>query len=385
MSARKISAWHEAGLIDASTRDRLLAYETAHARPLALWAVFGIGALTIGLGLVSVIAAHWEEIPGQLRLGVHLALIAGALAGLFLREQRLAQTSPWAVEALVFVIAALGLTFLGHLGQVYQTSSPMWQPLGAWLVLFAPLLLLTGRSWPSALAVLGGAVWCAWDYAFAMTGYDAGTPGTALLLWIALVTALPVLFAPAAAWLRGQSERRDFWRRLEQLALAYAVAGASLATAVASADGFGDNNGGLAREWSSMAVIGAVALAAGLGVMAVRPGTSGRMAGAIIAGAAAVPLLAYVLNDLDVPAALLFMALWAGIAAAALAAHWRGVFQLAVAAIALRLIILSFELAGDLLTNGLGLIASGFLILGVAWAAVRVSKRFAPRHAEAGT
>lgn len=385
MSARKISAWHEAGLIDASTRDRLLAYETAHARPLALWAVFGIGALTIGLGLVSVIAANWEEIPGQLRLGVHLALIAGALAGLFLREQRLAQTSPWAVEALAFVTAALGLTFFGHLGQVYQTSSPLWQPLGAWLVLFAPLLLLTGRSWPSALAVLGGAVWCAWDYAFAMTGYDAGTPGTALLLWIALVTALPVLFAPAAAWLRGQSERRDFWRRLEQLALAYAVAGASLATAVASADGFGDNNGGLAREWSSMAVISAVALAAGLGVMAVRPGTSGRMAGAIIAGAAAVPLLAYVLNDLDVPAALLFMALWAGIAAAALAAHWRGVFQLAVAAIALRLIILSFELAGDLLTNGLGLIASGFLILGVAWAAVRVSKRFAPRHAEAGT
>ena len=385
MSARKISAWHEAGLIDAATRDRLLAYETAHARPLALWAVFGIGALTIGLGLVSVIAANWEEIPGQLRLGVHLALIAGALAGLFLREQRLAQTSPWAVEALVFVIAALGLTFFGHLGQVYQTSSPLWQPLGAWLVLFAPLLLLTGRSWPTALAVLGGAVWCAWDYAFAMTGYDAGTPGTALLLWIALVTALPVLFAPAAAWLRGQSERRDFWRRLEQLALAYAVAGASLATAVASADGFGDNNGGLAREWSSMAVISAVALAAGLGVMAVRPGTSGRMAGAIIAGAAAVPLLAYVLNDLDVPAALLFMALWAGIAAAALAAHWRGVFQLAVAAIALRLIILSFELAGDLLTNGLGLIASGFLILGVAWAAVRVSKLFAPRHAEAGT
>lgn len=383
MSARKIATWHEAGLIDAATRDRLLAYETAHARPLALWAVFGIGALAIGLGLVSVIAANWEEIPGQLRLGVHLALIAGALAGLFLREQRLAETSPWAVEALVFVTAALGLTFFGHLGQVYQTSSPLWQPLGAWLVLFAPLLLLTGRSWPTALAVLGGAVWCAWDYAIAMTGYNAGTPGTALLLWIAFVTALPVLFAPVAAWLRGRGERRDFWLRLEQLALAYAVAGASFATAVASGDGFGKGDG-LARDWTSMAVIGVVALAAGLGVMAVRPGTSGRMTGAIIAGAAAVPLPAYALNDLDVPAALLFMVLWAGVAAAALVAHWRGVFQLAVAAIALRLIILSFELASDLLLSGFGLIVAGFLILGVAWAAVKVSKTFAPRNAEAG-
>ena len=383
MSARKIATWHEAGLIDAATRDRLLAYETAHARPLALWAVFGIGALAIGLGLVSVIAANWEEIPGQLRLGVHLALIAGALAALFLREQRLAETSPWAVEALVFVTAALGLTFFGHLGQVYQTSSPLWQPLGAWLVLFAPLLLLTGRGWPTALAVLCGAAWCAWDYAFAMTGYKAGTPGTALLLWIAFVTALPVLFAPVAAWLRGRGERTGFWRRLEQLALAYAVAGASFATAVASGNGFGQGDG-LVRDWSSMAVIGAVALLAGLGVMAVRPGTSGRMAGAIIAGAAVVPLLAYALNDLAVPAALLFMVLWAGIAAAALVAHWRGVFQLAVAAIALRLIILSFELASDLLLSGFGLIVAGFLILGVAWAAVKVSKRFAPRNTAAG-
>ena len=129
MSTRKITTWHDAGLIDAATRDRLLAYEAAHARPLALWAVFGIGALAIGLGLVSVIAANWENIPGQLRLAVHLALIFGALAALFLREQQLAEKSPWAVEALLFVTAALGLTFFGHLGQVYQTSSPLWKPL----------------------------------------------------------------------------------------------------------------------------------------------------------------------------------------------------------------------------------------------------------------
>lgn len=376
MSARKIATWHDAGLIDAATRDRLLAYEAAHARPLALWAVFGIGALAIGLGLVSVIAANWEDIPGQLRLGVHLALIAGALAALFLREDALAQRSPWAAEALVFVTAALGLTFFGHLGQVYQTASPLWQPLGAWLALFAPLLLLTGRSWPAALALLGGAVWCAWEYATGLTGYGIVQPGMGMLLWLALVTALPVLFAPLAAALRARSQRPDFWRRLEQLALAYAVAGASFATAVAAVGGYGER--GLLQEWASMAVSGAVALAAGLGVVLARPGTSGRMAGAIIAGAGLVLPLAYAADNVTLPPALLFFALWVGIAAAALAAHWRGVFQLAVGVIALRLIILSFELAGDLLMSGFGLILAGVMILAVAWAAVRVSKRFAP-------
>jgi uncharacterized membrane protein len=381
MSARKIAAWHEAGLIDAATRDRLLDYETAHARPLALWAVFGIGALAIGLGLVSVIASNWEAIPGQLRLGVHLALIGAGLAALFLREARLAAKSPWAVEALVFVLAALGLTFFGHIGQVYQTSSPLWQPLGLWLVLFAPLLLLMGRSWPTALAVLGGAVWCAWEYATASTGWLAARdPGFGMLLWLAAVTAAPVLFAPLAAWQRGRSARPDFWRRLEQLALAYAVAGASFATALAAGGAFGE--GGLTKEWASMGVSGAIALAAGLGVVLARPGVSGRMAGAIIAGAGLVLPLAYAADNVTLPPAILFFALWAGIAAAALAAHWRGVFQLSVGVIAVRLIILSFELAGDLLMSGFGLILSGLMILGVAWAAVRVSKTFAPRDAE---
>lgn len=375
MSARKIAEWHDAGLIDAATRDRLIAHEAAHARPLVLWAVYGIGALAIGLGLVSVVASNWEDIPGLLRLSVHLALIAGLLGVLFTREERLAAQSPWAVEGLVFITAALGLTFFGHLGQVYQTSSPLWQPLAVWLALFAPLLLMSGRSWPAALAVVGGAAWCAWDYAGQMSPYRVQLD-TPWHIWLGTVTALPVLFAPLAAASRARSQRPDFWRRLEQIALAYAVAGASLAAAAASAGelGRGDMQGSAVRLLAS----GLVGVIAGAGVAALRRGASGAMAGAIIAGAGVTAALAVVVNNLDVPAALLFMALWAGIAAAALVAHWRGVFQIAVGVIALRLIILSFELAGDLLTNGLGLIAAGLLILGVAWGAVRVSKRFAP-------
>ncbi len=377
MIARKIAEWHHAGLIDAATRDRLVAHEAAHARPLLLWAVWGIGALAIGLGFVSVIAANWEDIPGVVRLAVHLVLIGALLAALFWREARLAERSPWAVEALAFITAALGLTFFGHLGQVYQTSSPLWQPLATWLVLFAPLLLLTGRSWPTALAVVGGAVWTAWEYASAANGFD-GQARLARDLWVAAVQTLPVVFAPLAAWTRGRSARTDFWRRLEQLALAYAVGCASFAIAIAGFEGIADNQA--ASAWGSLLLGGAMMMLTGLGVVIARPGVSGRMAGVIIAGAGLALPLAYAVSDAVVPAALLFFALWGGIAAAALAAQWRGVFQMAVGVSALRLIILSFELAADLLTSGFGLILSGIMILGVAWVAVRVSKRFAPRE-----
>jgi hypothetical protein len=77
-------------------------------------------------------------------------------------------------------------------------------------------------------------------------------------------------------------------------------------------------------------------------------------------------------------AAILFIGLWVAVAAASLYAGWRQVFQASVAVIALRLIILSFELGDDLLGSGLGLIMTGLLTLGIAWIAFRISSKFAP-------
>lgn len=383
MSSRKIETWHSAGIIDDATRDRLLAYEEEHTRPLALWAVFGIGALAIGLGLISVVAANWEDVPGQVRLAVHLLLIGGSLGVLWQRGERLLAASPWAVEALVFVAGLLCLTFFGHLGQVYQTSSPLWRPMLTWLVLFGPLILLQGRSWLTAALFGVMLVYCVWEYGFwlehpSMFERNDDPP----LMWIAVVTALPLLLvAPAAAFLRSRSTRVEFWRRLEQLAVVYAVGGASLATALASLGAYDDDTSAFLDGGGQM-VRALIAVLAGVAVLLARPTTSGRMSGLIIGGAGLAIALSYAVSDQDIPAALLFMALWGGIAAAALRAGWRGVFQLAVAAIAIRLIILSFELASDLLLSGFGLIIAGLLILGVAWVAYRVSQKFAPPSEE---
>jgi len=380
MATGRIERWHEAGLIDAETRDRLIAYEKEHSRPIALWAVFGIGALAIGLGLVSLVAANWEEVPGNVRLALHLALIAGALVALWLREDRLTAASPWVVEALVFIAAVLGLTFFGHLGQVYQTSAPLWEPLATWLLLFAPLMLLTGRAWPVAALLVGGAIYCAWEYNLAFGELARRRDGEdAPWAFLALVTALPVLFAPLGAFLRSRSTREAFWRRLEQAALAYAVAGASIMTALASVGAFESGAGPL--NPASQLVRAAIIIVAGALVAWGRQGVSGRMSGAILALAGLIVAVVSGANGIELLAALLFMALWAGIAAAALIAGWRGVFQLCVGVIALRLIVLSFELASDLLLSGFGLIVSGLLILGIAWGAWRVSRRFAPDEA----
>ena len=376
MSERKLQAWLAAGLIDADTAGRIRAWEAEHSRPLALWAVIGIGALAIGLGVISVVAANWEDVPGMVRLAIHLALMLALGGFLGWRVDTLARSQPWGLEALLFVFAMLGMAFFGHIGQVYQTSSPLWQPLAAWLVLFAPLLFLRGQSWLTAALLFAVMAYCVWDYAGGLEPrlFDERGPDTLLVTRIALVTAAPLLLAPLAAWMRGRSTREPFWKRLEQLALAYAVGGASLVAIAAGLERFEGGIMGLAAQSER----GSFALVAGAGIAWARRDRSGEATGLVMAGAGMSCFAAWVVSGSQLGGGVLFMALWAGIAAAALHAGWRGVFQLAVAAVALRLIVLSFELASDLLTSGFGLILAGLMILGVAFVALRVSRTFAP-------
>ncbi len=371
MSERKLRAWHDAGLVDEATVARILAYEETQSRPLALWAAMGIGALAIGLGLISIIAANWEDVPGTVRLAIHLALLI--TAGGFIARQAQLEHNPhgWMLEGALFVFAALGLTFFGHLGQVYQTGSPLWKPLAAWLVLFAPILLVRGQSWLIAAALFGAFSYMCWDYT-----YNLDLAGSASNEWMAFITAVPVLLAVLAAWMRRRDTREVFWKRLEQLALTYAAAGALLVAIFAGIEPFHREPDFLSMP--QQFIRAGVAGAAGVGVAMLRGNTSGRMTGAILLGAGLVFPASYLVSGSEFMAGAVFMAFSVGIAAAALKAGWRGVFQAAIAIIALRLIILSFELASDLLTSGFGLIIAGLLILGVAWVAVRISREYAP-------
>jgi uncharacterized membrane protein len=374
MSERKLRAWEEAGLVDAATAARIRQWEAAHARPLGLWAVIGIAALSIGLGLISVVAANWEDIPGIVRLALHLALLSGLAAFIGVKGQGLVQRQPWLHEAALFVFAVLGMTFFGHVGQVYQTTSPLWQPLALWLLLFAPLLLAQGLGWLTAALVMGAFIFTLWSH---VTDMDHGAPETLRTIRSAAEIGVPMLMAALAASMRRRSAREAFWRRTEQTALAYAVGGVSLLVVVSAFEHW-PNRGDGSQMLIGLLVLAAIAGGTAAWIARAVPGNSGRATTGVLAGCGIVGLASYFLSGSDVAMGLLFMALWAGIAAAALYAGWRGTFQLAVAVIALRLIILSFELAGDLLTSGAGLIASGVLILGIAWAAMRVSKRFAP-------
>jgi uncharacterized membrane protein len=375
MSERKLKAWVEAGLIDSTAAERIRAWEASNAKPLALWAIIGIAALAIGLGIISLIAANWDAIDGPVRLGIHFVIMAGLAAWLSVQDK----THDAFHEAWLFILGALGLSFFGHIGQVYQTSSPLWQPLGAWLLLFSPLLLGFGRGWLSALA---------WFVALAATAisYVTETLDTAQVASSTLMgatIAAPILVVGLASWMRNQPARPYFWLRLQQLTLVYAMMMASLSL-ISTADSQGifwnTGNGNGFGAALAESIIGIVAAALAL---LFRKDRSGQAVAGLLATAAALNLLGWALSGSSVVAALLFICLWIAVAVASLYGGWRQVFQASVAVIALRLIILSFELADDLLGSGVGLILAGLLTLGIAWIAFRISRKFAPTQEDA--
>lgn len=378
MSERKLKSWQQAGLIDAETAERLRIWEAEHARPIGMWAVAGLGALAIGLGIISVIAANWDAIGGELRLSIHLMLMAGLAAWLW-RYLPKAEANDLFSDGALFVATVLGLAFLGHVGQVYQTSSPLWRPLLVWLVISSPLLLLFGRGWPVAALWMAGVLGTAWAHADAYGNLWSWGGGAAPLpypaLYWGLIACPPMAVAALAAGLRGASDRPGFWRLIEQLAVAAILAGVSMLFIVRGLDQRPQDNAGSATI-QAMALLGAAAA-----IFAARQTRSGQATAAILGVAAGLHLGQALLPGAvsgpwvgSVP----FVVLWGAVAAGAHHAGWRRIFQLAIGLIALRIVILSFELNDNLLGNGVGLILAGGFAMLIAWGTVQVSRRYAP-------
>ena len=377
MSDRKLDIWLHAGLIDADTAQRIRDYEADRSQPLGLWSLIGLGTLAIGLGIVSLVAANWDEIPGLVRLAVHGLLIAAISGGIYLLQPHRGFLGLYLKDVLLFILAVLGATFFGHLGQVYQTSSPLWQPMALWLLLFSPLLLLAGRGWLISLlwivALLGTGL--------AHWGWYSQQIGDPPSVYVALITSLPVLALLVGILARDRSTRDAFWTQVGQFALASFVAGVSVKLI---ADGL--TEGGLFGPDGRAATVSAIQLglwsAAALLICRLDRTATGISIAAILVAAALISLGNSIAQSTEpLGNAIMFIAFWAAIGWSANHSGWRNVFQVVVAVIALRLIFLSFELASDLLSSGLGLILAGVITITIAIAAYRFSRAFAPARA----
>ena len=383
--ALPICRWQAAGLIDSATTERIAAWEASHRRPVWLWAVAGMGALAIGLGVMAVIGANWEDIPAWAKLAVDLALNVLCAAALFVFWQR---KRAWAREVSALLLFSLVLGGIALIGQVYQLQSPVWRALVLWLVLCTPFLALLAHSqlvgaiWAVAVATAWFAAEAPLNHLFEAAGivsaqksyFDAD-------YFMRLLVYLPACVMVVVAMARRRwPHARDQGDFLLKLALAGLMAAVSLS--VVFDEQLHDD-----RWLRSVAVAAGATLLAAASQWLERDAAARRPALALLGVSFVVWLAALPAANIgggadDVVRALLFIVYWAAIGGVAARTGQRGLFGLAFTMIGLRLLIVYFEAIGGLTATGLGLIGGGVLCLALATAGWHLTRGVSRRSAK---
>ena len=375
---QKLRQWQQAGLIEAPQVQAILNFEQQRARPYGFYALGGLGALAIGIGLLSLVAANWADISASTKLGLDLVL--GLLLALgILRAD--ARRSLFAREVLLVILMGYVGASIGLVSQIYQLGGKVEHALLLWTAVTLPAMLYLVTPLGTMVALL--MVLMTWfaNVAELIRTVLGGYHEIALAGTVAYVTTVALLALGSAQLVR---QKRP---ALARSAMRLGTLGL-LQLATVGQLGFYVHN-----QWRDVnqvtygcAVI--VALAAGVLWWVARrwlsrhadPATASAAtkreheASSLWLGLAVAVLTLGCIGPLVVEHATLrllpalwFLLLWSLTGYLAMRVRSFGLFRTATAMIAIRLLIVYFEVIGSLAASGLGMILGGALTLLAAW------------------
>jgi uncharacterized membrane protein len=144
----RLDAWVAKNLIRPDQAEAIFKYQEENPER-QIFTFFGllvgVGALSVGIGIILVVSYNWERIPPVIRQLAFLLLIAG------LAEARLRLAGKTFVEkGLDIVWVILPLAGIGLWGQIYQLSGDTFTPLAVTLILALPIVWLGGHGGAAA-------------------------------------------------------------------------------------------------------------------------------------------------------------------------------------------------------------------------------------------
>lgn len=364
----KIAEWQGAALIDAETAQEILRFESQRPAPRGHGASLGIsllGGLSVVCGVGTLIAFNWDDIPDGVKLaavGV-LLLLSALLCFRWGRSQSGAQQG-WLDVALV-LHSGLTLGGLALVSQIYEQDGEAWTLLLLWCLLSLPLLS-RGRSrfanfyWFAGWAVtLLSAAGDLSDLLKKMGGFGRDPEmGTVLLVWT--LSALLCVFLMRSGSTRDASTGKLTVRPR-------ALVGQGLFDFHVILLGAGASFMWLAdREQNALAhlAMGAVALCAlWFSLRSLAPllslGGLQPMRALLGVGIVSFSVAAAIQPDAPIVAFLCFCLFWGLYWYFADRAHQLSRVRLAIAFIAGRILIASFELFEDMRVTGVTLVLIG--------------------------
>ncbi|MDD5394649.1 MAG: DUF2157 domain-containing protein [Thiothrix sp.] len=379
MITRKLDQWLQAGLITPDQHTAILAFESDHPQH-ANWWIYSfmiLGAAIIGLGVISLIAANWVDIPDSVKLGADFALLALIAGGIYAQYPN-QQHGIW-FEVLLVSFMLLCLSSIGLISQIFHTGGEWYHALLFWAVITFLLSLFASNLFTRFLWVtlfLHGVLWSI-VVPIGVEFEHTWNELPAVLLLAPLLTAVLYQASVQVKTLQGFSSSLFFWFQLSAVvALVFAdithsggdmenyqvaryipayIAGGILAGSIA-----------MQRNYS---LLNKVLLLAALALLLLyyHPDL-------LFSGESRYSLFsAYDHSDVsfwqadDIRAPLLTLAILFLYAVHAGNIGHQRTFNLVTFLIGLRFVILYFQAMGGLAATGIGLIVSGGLIMGIAW------------------
>lgn len=378
---KKLKEWIAAGLLTETQATAIHAYEEDKKGGRFGRGLIGLSLFAILVGVLSIIASNWHEIPGEVKIGVHLLL--NAIVGYVALSAHKRGNDLWREGA---ALTFLGLTFtlIILIGQVFQLTGTPGDAALFWIIITLPFFLLLGRGYMTAVP---------WMLAFLATIYLAVSEQFSEIpeqYQVSIATAIVTLL-PLALIGDGTIDIFRKWRpALADVALR---TGLVLFVIIASISlAFWPTHGiYVYNDFVFTPVMAIIILAVGFAGIVVHAffhrfykNDLVLKYGALFAGVSMlsiiIPLIAAV-GDSAILKAIAFIAYWVFIGWLAQSLHKMRVLSLAITVIAIRIFVVYIEVFGSLMQTGIGLISGGVVMLALIYGARKLNKRLTKKVA----
>lgn len=184
---KDLSELVDSDVISRETADRIQDYyeTTKGTSTNRLFIVFGIlGALLIGLGMISIIAHNWDELSRVTKtIFAFLPLLAGQMicGSVLIKKQ---DSATWRESSAVFLFFSVGAT-ISLVSQIYNIPGNLGPFLLTWMILCLPLIYVM-KSSATSLLYMAGITYFAGE-----TGYWSYPTSESYLYWLLLGGAMP--------------------------------------------------------------------------------------------------------------------------------------------------------------------------------------------------
>lgn len=207
----ELEVWRTEGLIDNSQYEQLaeryqLNSLDTNARNRFVMILLGLGSILIGLGVITFVAANWQELPRTAKVTLLLSLfIVVNIAGFYFWKRQNERQQRLGHGLLILGALILGAN-MGLMGQMFHISNPFYELLLAWgigVVAMAYSLRLTSLGVLSIILIGQGYLSFLGEAVFTASLFQELSWSTLIGQHLPLLISL--VFVPLAYWCRSRS------------------------------------------------------------------------------------------------------------------------------------------------------------------------------------